>query len=114
MRISDWSSDVCSSDLPLYESLVLLPGLIGGIWLVLWRRDWFSALGVFWFLAMFGALTYAGEKMPWLTFHLALPLCFLAAHVIGRVLPGAWQAARAGRGSTLQWAGASARSEAHT
>lgn len=97
---------------PLYESLVLIPGLLGGLWLVLRRRDWFSALGVFWFLAMFGALTYAGEKMPWLTFHLALPLCFLAAHVIGRAIPPALAGLRAGRGSTFQWAGASASATA--
>ena len=97
---------------PLYESLVLIPGLLGGLYLVVRRRDWFSALGVFWFLAMFGALTYAGEKMPWLTFHLALPLCFLAAHVIGRVTPRAAQVARRGGGSTLQWAGAAAGSMA--
>ncbi|MCK9494898.1 MAG: TIGR03663 family protein [Dehalococcoidia bacterium] len=93
---------------PLYESLVLIPGLLGGLWLVLRRRDWFAALAVFWFLSMFAVLSYAGEKMPWLTVHLALPLCLLAAHVIGRVLPGAWAALRAGRGSTLQWASGSA------
>ncbi|MCA9850327.1 MAG: TIGR03663 family protein [Dehalococcoidia bacterium] len=93
---------------PLYESLVLIPGLIGGLWLTVVRRDWFAALGVFWFLSMFAALSYAGEKMPWLTFHLALPLCFLAAYVIGRVVPRAAAAVRRGRGSTLQWASASA------
>jgi len=93
---------------PLYESLVLIPGLLGGVWLMLRRRDWIASLGVFWFLGMFGALSYAGEKMPWLTFHLALPLCFLAAYVIGGVVPRAASAARRGRGSTLQWAGASA------
>ena len=98
--------------MPLYESLILIPGLLGGLWLVLRRRDWFAALGVFWFLAMFGALTYAGEKMPWLTFHLALPLAFLAAHVIGRLVPSAVAGLRAGRGSTFQWAGASASATA--
>ncbi len=95
---------------PLYELLVLIPGLLGGLWLGIVRRDWFATLGVFWFLAMFAALSFAGEKMPWLTFHLALPLCFLAAHVIGRVVPRAAAAVRAGRGGTLQWAGASAAS----
>lgn len=93
---------------PLYESLVLIPGLLGGAWLVLRRRDWFSALGVFWFLAMFAALSYAGEKMPWLTFHLALPLCFLGGHVLGLAAARAWPAMRAGRGSSLQWAGGAA------
>jgi len=93
---------------PLYESLVLIPGLLGGVWLMLRRQDWFATFGVFWFLGMFGVLSYAGEKMPWLTVHLALPLCFLAAYVIGGVVPRAVAAARQGRGSALQWAGGAA------
>ncbi len=88
---------------PLYELLVLVPGLIGGLWLTLRRRDDVAALFLFWFLGMFAALSYAGEKMPWLTFHLAIPLIFLAAHALGGLLPRAFEAARNGRGSSLQW-----------
>lgn len=34
------------------------------------------------------AYTYAGEKMPWLTVHIALPSIFLAAWFLGRVAEG--------------------------
>ncbi|MCK9485303.1 MAG: TIGR03663 family protein [Dehalococcoidia bacterium] len=88
---------------PLYEMLVLVPGLIGGLWLTLRRRDPVAAMFLWWFLGMFAALSYAGEKMPWLTVHLALPLVFLAAHALGGALPRAFEAARAGRGSSWQW-----------
>lgn len=88
---------------PLYEMLVLVPGLVGGLWLTLRRRDPVATLFLWWFIAMFAALSYAGEKMPWLTFHLAIPLAFLAAHVLGGVIPRAFEAARVGRGSSVQW-----------
>ncbi len=91
--------------MPLYESLVLIPGLLGGLWYTLRRRDPVAALFLWWFLGTFAALSYAGEKMPWLNFHLALPLCFLAAHTLGHLLPRALEAARRGRGTALQWAG---------
>ncbi|MEX1022152.1 MAG: flippase activity-associated protein Agl23, partial [Dehalococcoidia bacterium] len=94
--------------LPLYESLVLIPGVIGGMWLTFGRRDGFAALLLWWFLAVFVALSAAGEKMPWLTFHLALPLCFLAAYALGGHAPRVAAAVRAGRGSTLAWAGTAA------
>ena len=73
--------------LPIYELMTLIPALIGGVWLT-WRRDRFAALLVWWFVFTFVALSFAGEKMPWLTVHLALPLAFLAGHVAGRVLRG--------------------------
>lgn len=72
--------------LSIYELLTLVPALLGGIWLV-WRRDWFAALLLWWFLCTFIALSLAGEKMPWLTVHLALPLAFLAGHVAGQLFP---------------------------
>ncbi|MQC48505.1 MAG: TIGR03663 family protein [Chloroflexi bacterium] len=94
--------------LALYEPLVSLPAVLGGTWLVVWRRDWLAALLLFWFVGMFVGLTAAGEKMPWLTVHLALPLAFLAAHVLGQPLPGLVAAMRAGRGAAWRWASASA------
>ena len=93
--------------LSLYESLVLLPALLGGVWIVLRRRDWLGALLLFWFSATFVGLSYAGEKMPWLTVHLALPLAFLAAHVLGGALPGVVAAMQAGRGAAWRWAAGS-------
>src|SRR3546814_11953296 len=33
MRISDWSSDVCSSDLPFFKDLPGIAVLVGGMWI---------------------------------------------------------------------------------
>ncbi|MGE3857655.1 MAG: flippase activity-associated protein Agl23 [Dehalococcoidia bacterium] len=90
---------------PLYEMLVLLPAVVGGTWLALRRQDHFAALLLWWFTGTLLALSYAGEKMPWLTTHLALPLVFLAAYVLGRALPVAAVHVREGTGSVLAWAG---------
>lgn len=72
--------------LPIYEFLTLIPALVGGLWL-LWRGDQLMRLLVWWFLALLVALSFAGEKMPWLTVHLALPLAFIAGHAIGMMWP---------------------------
>jgi uncharacterized protein (TIGR03663 family) len=76
--------------LPLYEFLTLLPATIGGAWL-LWRgprtEGWGLAVLLAWWTAgTFAALTYAGEKMPWLVVHLALPLALLAALALDRAV----------------------------
>ena len=88
---------------PLYEFLPLLPALFGGAWL-LWRGDRLTRLLVWWFLGTFVTLSYAGEKMPWLTVHLALPLAFIAAHALGQAVPALASRARAARLPALAWA----------
>jgi hypothetical protein len=93
---------------PFYETLTLVPALIGGVWLVLKRRDGFAAMLLFWALGTWIALSASGEKMPWLIVPIALPLAFLAAYVLGRLLPHGIDAVRAGRGTTLAWASAGA------
>jgi len=90
--------------LPLYESLVLLPSLVAGPWLALRRRDPLAALLVFWFAGTFLALSVSGEKMPWLTIHLALPLTFLAAYALGRGVSAAAEAVRTRSGAPVRWA----------
>ncbi|MCC6381095.1 MAG: TIGR03663 family protein [Dehalococcoidia bacterium] len=72
---------------PLYEFLTLIPAFIGGIWLIVKRRDGLAILIAWWFVGSLVAFSYAGEKMPWLTSHMAVPLAFLAAYVCGRFLP---------------------------
>jgi uncharacterized protein (TIGR03663 family) len=86
--------------LPLYEFLPLLFGVIGSIILMVQRRAGaiyeggahLSARGLWvlfnwwWFLLSLFLLSYAGEKMPWLLVHIALPLIFLTGWVIGKVL----------------------------
>ena len=46
----------------------------------------FVAFIIYWVLVAFVIYSWAGEKMPWLTVHMTLPLIFLAAHVIQTVL----------------------------
>lgn len=68
---------------PLYELLSLLPAAIGGV-ILLWRGDRFARLLAWWGFGTFAALSAAGEKMPWLTVHIALPLAVLAAYALAR------------------------------
>ncbi|MDI6858414.1 MAG: TIGR03663 family protein [Dehalococcoidia bacterium] len=42
----------------------------------------------YWTLAALFAFTLAGEKMPWLNVHIALPLCILAGKTLGDLLAG--------------------------
>ncbi len=46
----------------------------------------FTKFLLFWTLSVFFALSIAGEKMPWLIIHIALPLSLLAAKVIDDIL----------------------------
>ena len=91
--------------LPAYEMLVLVPAAVTAAWLIARRRDAFAIFVGWWFLGSLVAFSYAGEKMPWLTVHLAIPLAILAAYGLGRALPAAAKAARAGHGHPLAWAG---------
>jgi predicted membrane-bound mannosyltransferase len=89
----------------VYEPLVLLWGVIGLIMagVLIGRRlvqrpnrqqasaaesiDWsfaMPALLVWWSVATLGLYSWAGEKMPWLTIHVALPLVLLGAWALGR------------------------------
>lgn len=56
---------------------------------------------VWWTLGNLLALTFAGEKMPWLTFHIALPMILLTGWGLGRVIEGLdWDGLRE-RGASL-------------
>jgi uncharacterized protein (TIGR03663 family) len=73
---------------PIYEFLPLTFALIGTVFVVR-RGDAFDYFLGFWFVAMFVALSLAGEKMPWLTVHLALPLTLIAGRAVERLVTGA-------------------------
>jgi hypothetical protein len=97
----------------VYEPLALLWGVVGLIMagmLIgrgLIRRagppsrsagpiDWAFAMPVllvWWTVATLGLYSWAGEKMPWLTIHVALPIVLLGAWAFGRTL--SWWAAPA-------------------
>ncbi|MBN1514991.1 TIGR03663 family protein [Candidatus Sumerlaeota bacterium] len=51
-------------------------------------RDRFSVFAVFWFAISLLCYSYAGEKAPWLTIHITLPLIVLAGLCLNRM--SAW------------------------
>ncbi len=98
---------------PMYEFLPFFIGIIGGLVYLIRRKGipahadreflnqpihpsspilhpsdggTFGAFAIYWTLLHFAIYSWAGEKMPWLTVHMTLPLIFLAAHVIQTVL----------------------------
>ena len=69
--------------MPAYEFLPLVLALAGGAW-ALFRGSPFGRFLALWFLVVFTALSLAGEKMPWLNTHLAIPAALLAAWALQR------------------------------
>jgi predicted membrane-bound mannosyltransferase len=67
--------------MPAYEFLTLSLALFGGWWAAT-RGDGFSRFLLFWIVGIWGALSWAGEKMPWLNVHIALPVALLAAWAV--------------------------------
>jgi predicted membrane-bound mannosyltransferase/DNA-binding beta-propeller fold protein YncE len=70
---------------PLYEFLPLLIAFAGAAWLLV-RGDALRRWFLFWLVATFLGLTLAGEKMPWLETHIALPLALVASLVLAKAL----------------------------
>ncbi len=70
---------------PLYEFLPLLVAAAGAVWLAV-RGDSLKRWLVFWAVGIFIGLSIAGEKMPWLETHIALPLVLIAAITLARAL----------------------------
>ncbi len=108
---------------PMYEFLPFLVASIGGLVYLLRRRalpayayadldssspessphlypsdgGTFAIFTIYWAILAFAIYSWAGEKMPWLTVHMTLPLIFVAAHVIQTALgqfnwAGVWRA----------------------
>ncbi|MCC6315285.1 MAG: TIGR03663 family protein [Thermomicrobiales bacterium] len=63
-------------------------------------RFFFHMALALWYVGIFLALSWAGEKMPWLIVHITLPALLLAAALIGALVER-WQAAR--RPSAAGW-----------
>ncbi|HEX3721215.1 MAG TPA: flippase activity-associated protein Agl23, partial [Nitrolancea sp.] len=81
--------------LPQYEFIAVLIFPIAAT-LVVWRtlrawrggtspdaRTFVRGLLLYWSLGMIAVLSWAGEKMPWIVVHIALPMTLLAACFIG-------------------------------
>lgn len=82
--------------LAIYEPLLVLGMLIGlplAVQAVRQRRPEAFAVGLiaWWSVAAFAIYTCAGEKMPWLTIHLTLPLTLLLAWGSTRIVEMAQQ-----------------------
>ncbi len=104
--------------LPLYEFLPIVFGIGGSIILLIQRkadalytagghlnaRGMWLPFNLWWFALSLFLLSYAGEKMPWLLVHIALPLIFLTGWVVGKVLDDVdWDKVRSRDG--LLWGG---------
>ncbi|NJN84161.1 MAG: hypothetical protein HC802_19045 [Caldilineaceae bacterium] len=50
------------------------------------NRVYFAIFSIWWILGSWGAYTYAGEKMPWLMTHMALPMCVFGGWWLGRLI----------------------------
>ncbi|NOZ51163.1 MAG: TIGR03663 family protein [Chloroflexi bacterium] len=99
--------------MPLYEFIPLILSLLASVGIV-WRllrgqpvdpaaaangngfavrREWLLFL-VWWTAATWGAYTWAGEKMPWLTTHFAVPMAILGGWYLARKLSAVnWRSA---------------------
>ncbi|MEZ4572030.1 MAG: TIGR03663 family protein, partial [Thermomicrobiales bacterium] len=61
------------------------------------RRLYMRAFFLYWAVVMLGVLSWAGEKMPWLSVHIALPMILLAASYTGEAVEYVEARAREGR-----------------
>ncbi|MEX2314267.1 MAG: flippase activity-associated protein Agl23, partial [Thermomicrobiales bacterium] len=52
------------------------------------RRNYMRGLFIYWAVVNLAIFSWAGEKMPWLTVHMALPMILLAASLIGGGVEG--------------------------
>ncbi len=50
------------------------------------HRVYFAIFGIWWTLMAWLAFTLAGEKMPWLLTHIALPMCVFGGWYLGRLI----------------------------
>ncbi|MBI2867162.1 MAG: TIGR03663 family protein [Chloroflexi bacterium] len=71
---------------PLYESLPFALAVIGSVFYMFRRADIFTWFLVYWIVAAFLLFSWAGEKMPWLSLNLALPIALLGGKFLGEVI----------------------------
>ncbi|MDY6918044.1 MAG: TIGR03663 family protein [Chloroflexota bacterium] len=76
--------------LPVYEFLPLLFAAAGAVYYAI-RGNLFTRFLIWWGVASLILFSYAGEKMPWLSVHIALPAILLAGMFIVRILKFDWK-----------------------
>ncbi len=78
-----------------YDFLPLILATIGVIYFLV-KRSLFSWFLIYWMVASLIIYSWSGEKMPWLSLHMALPVILLGGIFLGRVFRAfAWKGARA-------------------
>lgn len=75
---------------------VLILGLLAPVFFALAfdpddRTTWFPTLLGIWTIGCMVLFSWAGEKMPWLTMHMAIPLSFVAGYFMNDVLNADWR-----------------------
>ncbi len=88
--------------IPLYEQIAVVFGLIGIVY-ALARPTRFRLFLVWWFVASVAIYSWAGEKMPWLTIHMLLPLMLLAGLAIAWAVRQVYAVGRAAWEESAQW-----------
>lgn len=86
--------------LPLYEFLPIMLAAGGLLWYLVRRQTLspFAAFVLYWFVAGTAGYSKAGEKMPWLAVHMALPLIVFAGISAEKLLGNvSWKSLRNGR-----------------
>jgi len=73
--------------MPIYEFLPLLFASIGAVYYTI-KGNLFSRFLVYWTVLSLVLYSLFGEKMPWLSLHIALPAILLGGMFIGRLLTG--------------------------
>jgi uncharacterized protein (TIGR03663 family) len=87
--------------LPILVVTALLLGISATVLGLSQRRLWATFLG-YWSILAFIIYTWAGEKMPWLTLQMALPLLLMAALFLGEIFASRpWR-----QWNQLRWAAA--------
>lgn len=71
--------------LPLYEQLAVVFGVAGALYALV-HRSLVRTFLVWWAAGSLLLYSWAGEKMPWLSIHITLPLILLAALFLGDIV----------------------------
>ncbi len=71
--------------MPIYEFLPLLFAAIGAVYYAI-KGNTFSRFLVYWAVLSLMLYSFFGEKMPWLSLHIALPAVLLGGMFVGRLV----------------------------
>lgn len=69
--------------LSVYEFAIVIPTLIGSIYLLARHRNTFDIAIVGWAWLSFAIYSFAGERMPWLLIGIAVPCAFVTGRIAG-------------------------------